>query len=115
LEFNPRHCYDASVYGGFEFWARGRGEIRFVVKMTQVVAEEFGGSCSHDCYDGHAKRIKLSRDFQHFVVQWDELKQTGFGTPLAFDARSLDAIEFSVLPEQTPFDFWIDDVSFIPR
>ena len=115
FEFNPRHCYDASAYGGLEFWARGRGEIRLIVKMTQVIAEEFGGSCSHDCYDGHAKRIKLSRDFQHFVVRWSELSQTGFGTPLAFDARSLDAIDFSVLPEETPFDFWIDDVSFIPR
>jgi len=32
-----------------------------------------------------------------------------------FDSRSLFSIQFSVLPEQTPFDFWIDDVSFIPR
>jgi hypothetical protein len=115
FEFNPRHCYDASAYGGLEFWARGRGEIRLIVKMTQVIAEEFGGSCSHDCYDGHAKRIKLSRDFQHVVVRWSELTQTGFGTPLAFDPRSLDAIDFSVLPEETPFDFWIDDVSFMRR
>ena len=91
------------------------GEVRVVVKMTQVMAEEFGGSCTHDCYDGHAKRIKLTRDFQHVVLRWEDLKQLGFGTPLTFDARSLNAIDFSVLPDETPFDFWIDDVSFIPR
>jgi len=115
LEFNPRHCYDASAYGGIEFWARGRGEVRVVLKMTQVMAEEFGGSCTHDCYDGHAKRIKLTRDFQHVVVRWEDLKQQGFGAPPRFDARSLDAVDFSVLAEETPFDYWIDDVSFIPR
>jgi hypothetical protein len=115
LELNPRHCYDASAYSGIEFWTRGLGEVRVVAKMTQVMAEEFGGSCTHDCYDSHGKRIKLTRDFQHVVLRWEDLKQQGFGTPLTFDAHSLDAIDFSVLPDETPFDFWIDDVSFIPR
>jgi len=115
LELNPRHCYDASAYGGLEFWARGRGELRLMVKMNQVMAEEFGGGCAHDCYDGHFKTIKLTRDFTHVVVRWNELKQMGYGTPLNFDPHSIDAIDFGVRPEQTPFDFWIDDVSFSPR
>jgi len=115
LELSPRRCYDASAYGGIEFWARGRGEIRTVVQMTQVVSEEFGGSCSHDCFDAHAKRVQLSREFRRVVVRWEELRQHGSGTPVPFDPRSLFSIQFSVLPEQSPFDFWIDDVSFIPR
>ena len=115
LELNPRRCYDASAYAGVQFWARGHGELRVVVQMTHVVSEEFGGSCTHDCFDGHATRIQLGRDFKRIEVRWAELRQTGFGTPLPFDARSLFSIAFSVLPEQTPFDFWIDDVSFIPR
>jgi hypothetical protein len=115
LELNPRRCYDASAYAGIEFWARGRGELRLVVQMTQVVSEEFGGSCTEQCFDAHAKNIKLSRDFEHVVVRWEELRQAGFGPPLPFDARSLFSVAFSVLPEQTPFDFWIDDVSFVQR
>jgi licheninase len=115
LELNPRRCYDASAYGGIEFWTRGRGEIRVVVEMTHVITEEFGGSCTHDCFDGHGKRIKLSPDFQHVVVRWEELHQGGFGSPVPFDARSLYGIKFSVQASQTPFDFWIDDVSFSPR
>jgi endoglucanase len=115
VSLNPHHCYDASAYGGVEFWARGRGEIRVGVKVTQVVSEEFGGSCQHDCFDSHTKRIKLSRNFEHIVVRWEELKQTGFGEAVPFDPHSLDSIEFSVLPEQTPFDFWLDDVSFSQR
>jgi hypothetical protein len=115
LELNPHRCYDASAYGGIEFWARGHGELRFVVQMTQVVSEEFGGSCTGQCFDAHAKRIKLSRDFEHVVVRWEELHQAGFGPALPFDARSLFSVAFTVLPDQTPFDFWIDDVSFVPR
>jgi hypothetical protein len=115
LELNPRRCYDASAYGGIEFWARGHGEIRAAVKMTQVVSEEFGGSCKQDCFDAHTKRIKLTRDFSRVVVRWADLSQKGFGKTVAFDPRSLYSIELEVPPEQTPFDFWIDDVSFIPR
>jgi hypothetical protein len=115
FELNPHRCYDASAYGGIEFWARGHGEIRAAVKMTQIVSEEFGGSCSHDCFDAHTKYIKLTREFTRVVVRWADLSQQGFGTPIPFDARSLYSIEFSLTPEQTPFDFWIDDVSFSPR
>ncbi len=115
LTLNPHHCYDASAYAGIQFWARGRGEIRAVVKVTQVVTEEFGGTCQHDCFDVHAKTIKLSKQFEHVTVRWDELSQVGFGEQVPFDPHSLDGIEFAVRPEQTPFDFWIDDVSFLPR
>jgi len=115
LEFSPHRCYDASAYAGIQFWARGHGELRAVVQMTQVVTEEFGGTCTHDCYDAHAKLIKLARDFQHFTIRWEDLRQQGFGQPMDFDARSLHSMQFAVPTDQTPFDFWIDDVSFIQR
>lgn len=115
LTLNPHHCYDASAYAGIQFWARGRGEIRAVVKVTQVVTEEFGGTCQHDCFDVHSKIIKLSKEFERVTVRWEELRQLGFGEPVAFDPHSLDGIDFAVRPEETPFDFWIDDVSFLPR
>ena len=82
---------------------------------TGNATEEFGGTCSHDCFDGHGKRIKLSREFQHVLVRWEDLRQDGFGPPLKFDARSLYSIQFSARVDETPFDYWIDDVSFSPR
>jgi len=48
-------------------------------------------------------------------VTWAELKQRGFGQAVPFDPRSLLSLELSVDPEQTPFDFWVDDVSFLAR
>jgi len=114
-DFSARRCYDASAYGGLAFFARGRGSFNVVAKMTQIAAEEYGGSCSHDCYDSHRATVSLSSNWQEQRVTWAELKQKGFGQVVPFDPRSLLSLEFTVAPEQTPFDFWVDDVRFLER
>jgi len=114
-DLSARRCYDASAYGGLRFWARGRGTFNVVAKMTQIAPEEYGGSCTHDCYDAHRATLTLTNAWQEQRVTWGELKQKGFGQALSFDPRSLLSIEFSVTPEQTPFDFWVDDVHFLER
>ena len=114
-DLTPRRCYDASAYAGISFWARGHGKFNVVAKMTQVVAEEYGGSCTHDCFDGHHLSIPLTSNWEQHFVRWEELSQSGFGIAVPFDPRSLLSFEFQVPAEDTPFDFWIDDVSFILR
>jgi len=114
-DFSPRRCYDASAYAGLVFFARGRGSFNVVAKMTQIAPEEFGGSCTHDCYDSHRATIPLTNDWQAHRVTWAELKQNGFGQSVPFDPRSLLSLEFTVAPEQTPFDLWIDDIRFLER
>lgn len=114
-DFSPRRCYDASAYAGLVFFARGRGSFNVVAKMTQIAPEEFGGSCKHDCYDSHRATIPLSNEWQERRVTWAELKQKGFGQNVPFDPRSLLSLEFTVAPEQTPFDLWIDDIRFLER
>jgi hypothetical protein len=115
VELSPRRCYDASAYAGISFWARGRAKLRVAVKMTQVVDEEFGGSCVQDCYDSHGAAPTLGKEWQHYAFRWEDLTQRGFGTPLPFDPRSLFSVEFAVGADQPAFDFWIDDLSFLPR
>ncbi|HYP74961.1 MAG TPA: hypothetical protein VER12_03360 [Polyangiaceae bacterium] len=114
-DFSPRRCYDASAYAGISFFARGRGSFNVVAKMTQIAPEEFGGSCTHDCYDSHLAKIALSSRWQEQRVTWAELAQKGYGQPVPFDPRSLLSLEFTVSPDQTPFDFWVDDVRFLER
>lgn len=113
-ELTAKRCYDASAYSGLQFWARGRSQVRVVVKMTQVMPAQFGGSCETACFDGHFTEVKLTKDWRLISIPWTQLAQSGHGTPVAFDARSLIGIDFAVLPEHTPFDFWIDDLSFTP-
>ena len=114
-DLTARRCYDASVYAGLTFWSRGRGSFNVYVKMTQLVPEEFGGSCAHDCYDGHHAKVLGSAKWQEQRITWAELKQTGFGMQIPFDPHSLLSLELSVAPDQTPFDFWVDDVRFLVR
>jgi hypothetical protein len=114
-DFSARRCYDASAYGGLSFFARGRGSFNVVAKMTQIAPAEYGGSCSHDCFDSHRATIALTSDWQERRITWAELEQKGFGQVVPFDPRSLLSLEFTVGPEQTPFDFWVDDVRFLPR
>ena len=114
-ELTARRCYDASAYSGITFWARGHGSFNVVVQMTQIAPEEFGGSCTHDCFDAHRATITLSNKWQEQHVTWAELKQRGYGQVVPFDPRSLLALQFTVAPEQTPFDFWVDDVRFLER
>ncbi len=112
-DLSARRCYDASAYAGIAFWIRGKGHLEFGPKMTQIAPEEYGGSCTHDCYDGHRITVALSSDWQEVRVPWALLKQKGFGQPVPFDPHSLLSLEFLVLPEQTPYDYWIDDVRFL--
>ncbi|MEI9937130.1 MAG: hypothetical protein WDO69_07880 [Pseudomonadota bacterium] len=114
-DLSARRCYDASVYRGLVFWARGRGSFNVVAKMTQVAPEEYGGSCTHDCNDSHRATIPLGSNWQEVRVTWAELAQKGFGQAVPFDPRSLLSLEFTVAPEQTPFDFWVDDLRFLTR
>lgn len=115
VELSPRRCYDASFYAGVSFWARGRATLRVAAKMTQVVGEEFGGSCTKDCSDTHGALRTLTPSWTKYVLYWSELQQRGFGAPVPFDPRSLYSIEFAILERQPPYDFWLDDVAFLER
>lgn len=115
FELSPRRCYDASAYAGVAFWARGQAQLRVAAKMTQVVAEEFGGSCVKDCFDGHGAERLLTKDWQRYEVRWEELAQSGHGLAVPFDPHSLFGVDFTIPAGRPPFDYWLDDVAFIER
>jgi hypothetical protein len=109
-------CYDASAYAGIEFWAKGAGKIRVGLQMIDVQDVRYGGLCQSNCYDTHKKVIELTSTFRKYVVPWEDLKQLYVaGPPVTFDPRRVRFLEFGIPPESTPFDVWIDDVSFVPR
>jgi hypothetical protein len=109
-------CYDASAYAGIELWAKGPGQIRVGLQMIDVQDVRYGGLCQSNCYDTHRKIIELTPTFRKYVVRWEDLKQLYVaGAPVAFDPRRVRFLEFGIAAENTPFDVWIDDVSFVPR
>jgi hypothetical protein len=42
------------------------------------------------------------------------VEQRGYGRP-GFDPKQLHSIAFLIRPEDTPYDLWVDDVSFVKR
>lgn len=113
LKFEPP-CYDASTYAGVAFSARGPGRLYISASEVRVVPVEWGGTCTRDCYNTHARKIDLDGTWRRFEVRWSELHQRGYATaPL--DPRSLHTLSFNVHAEDTPYDLWIDDVAFLTR
>jgi hypothetical protein len=48
-------------------------------------------------------------------VRWDELEQLNPSQRIPLDTKRIRFLEFSVHPEETPFDLWLDDVSLLPK
>ena len=115
-ELSDASCYDASTYAGFELWAKGKGTVRIGVQMIDVQDSKYGGFCKSDCFNSHRKVVELGRTWQKFSFRWEELRQLYPGGPqLELDPKRIRFLEFSIPAESTPYDIWVDDISFIPR
>ena len=109
-------CYDASAYAGVSFVAKGPGVVKVGLQMLDIQDVRYGGLCKTDCYNAHRKVVELSKSWKEYTVRWEDLHQLyEAGPPLAFDPSRVRFLEFSIAPEDTPFDLWIDDVSFVKR
>ena len=115
-DFATGSCYDASAYDGVEFWAKGQSAIHVGVQMIDIQSPKFGGFCSGDvCYNSHRKRVTLSPGWKRYTVRWHELEQLNAAARIPLDTKRIRFLEFSILAEDTPFDVWLDDVSFVPK
>lgn len=111
--FTPA-CYDASVYRGLSFQARGPGRIYVSPRESRVIPLAEGGTCERDCYNQHVKKIELESEWKTFEVSWEEVRQHGVERhPL--DPSRLNSIAFLIRAEDTPYDVWLDDLRFLTR
>jgi hypothetical protein len=110
LELGPT-CYDASVYRGIAFDVLGPGRVYAGVREVDAVPVERGGTCQSGCYESHLQAVYAASHWTHHEVAWTELRQRGSAKPV--DPRRLSGLEFLVRPEDTPYDLWIDDVTFV--
>jgi len=124
----PRSCvYDASVYRGIEFRARG-AEVRVSVEMDLNVpaSNTFGapGACTAvdpvDCYDRHNLKFTLSSAWGVYRLYWGDLEQQGYGDwhPV-FEPSRLLGLYFEVIQDPMnasipDYQIDVDDVVFLP-
>ncbi len=113
FDFRPS-CYDASAYDGIAFTAKGPGRLYVGVREMRIVPTQWGGTCTEHCYEAHQKKLDLGTSWHAYRVPWSEFRQRGYDAP-QLDPTRIHDIAFLVQPTDTPFDFWIDDVSFLVR
>ena len=106
---------------GVTFWARigdtSSNKVRFAISDKYSRPE--GGFCVENgamdvaCYDTFGVDLtQLDTTWRQYRIPFGGLTQREFGLPRpSVDSSSIYTIEFNFNPV-TPFDFWVDDISF---
>jgi hypothetical protein len=110
--------FDASVYGGFSFWAATGdnavppAEMPIGVMTTDTSGG--GGVCNPcgDYYRVRGKAIPLTHTWTRWEVKFSDMSQSGQGFP-QLPLRTTQLVSIMIWPEKT-YDIWIDDVRFEP-
>ena len=113
---DPKAPYDASRYEGISFFARRAPEsgASIRVKVPDTATDQDGGQCT-ECFNDFGKTLELSETWQQYVIPFNAMKQLpGWGSPRpgGVDTSSVYGVQFQFNSPGTPFDIWIDDVSF---
>jgi hypothetical protein len=121
--------YDASIYDGITFWARGEvttvdsssldskdvDSIKVQLMELDILPTAEGGRCDGEhgqCYDSHRTRIQVGSCWQRYSIAFADLAQDGWGQSGGeLNLDQLVGLAFEV-PKYTDFDFWIDDLAF---
>ena len=119
FSFSTKGMYDGSAWGGIGFWARvGAGTATTLrMQIPNGDTDPAGGVCtSHSpgCYDHYGIDLTFTTDWKYYVVRYSDLRQMGWGWPAPpFDGTRISGAQMQ-LGSKTSFDFWIDDVTFVP-
>jgi hypothetical protein len=121
--------YNGLQYSGvrFTFFTRSPPtfplQVSFLVATSATTPPEFGGTCTAGCFDdfGFVGQV-VPGDFTFSGgFTWDQLRQAGFGTPVAFDPSTIINLKWIVAfpnfgqdASADSFDFRLDDVAFLP-
>jgi hypothetical protein len=121
-----KYTYDARAYKGVSFWAKlGPTDmcapasdchiLRFNVSTRDT--DPRGNVCTF-CDDHFGTWLTLTTSWQKYTVLFSDFAQEGWGVPgpgegLRFDASRTYEVQFLVQPAGKPFDYWIDEVSFV--
>ncbi len=105
--------YDASVFDGLQFRAKGHGRVKLRISMPVNTPLTEGGQCTkagEECYDWPGYRFNLDPAWQTLDVPFCQLlPEYWFGDADEFDPTQLGAIHFQL---EGDAEFWLDDLQF---
>jgi hypothetical protein len=119
-----RAPYDAHMFNGIVFFGLGPAadaggtqtvKVQFLTSATTPISA--GGTCptTATCNDHYYWTATLpGTGWVPIKVDWSDstnFRQDNWGTQVAWDPKTLLAIQFYVNPANS-FNFWVDDISF---
>lgn len=117
-ETENRACaYDASVWDGLSFWAKGNVD-GFAVGLAEldVTPVEQGGRCTSMCYGTHRVEVDLDDCWRRYAFSFSEFDPVDWSPengPL--NASELTALQFYVYTGAAPnnrYEYWVDQIEF---
>ena len=119
--------YDVSRYTGLTFWAMAtRGsdvQLRLKIPMRAETEVADGGACTdtanHRCSDDWGEHFSLPEngDWKQVTVRFQDaaFQQEGWGAEYPWDPTDVLAIRIQAVDHgDVSYDFWIDDMYFMP-
>jgi hypothetical protein len=104
--------YDASVYRGIKFWARGNTSLKLIFAQANLSPGHPCSTCvlpNEECGRFYTTDVLLDDVWREYVIDWTILGHDfQGGTP--FGPDQLQTVQFEA--PAPAFDFWIDDVTF---
>lgn len=116
-EVGTRGPYDATLYRGIAFSAKGNVAMTVAVEVTGVTPTDRGGGCTPsttegmECDDLHGEAIALTGEWTEYLVEFGQLRQGGWGLAVPFSASEVTAVLFTT-DANLAFDVSVDDVRF---
>ncbi|HEY0712908.1 MAG TPA: carbohydrate binding domain-containing protein, partial [Polyangia bacterium] len=106
-------CYDATVYGGLEFWIRGKAgsKVSVAIQSAQVRA------LSRDLVGFWRGIVTVTGSWKKETIRFADL-MIDYGAPPPFDVTKVTGLGFEPILDPMDattrsFDFTIDNVAFV--
>jgi hypothetical protein len=122
-----RTQYDLSAYSGIALRAKSAATMPLRVSISDANTSPEGMVCVDTtdatnmarCGDYFGAEVTLGTEYQDFVIKFADLKQRGWGLPVAtgFDKTKAYTLRMQVKGSaQAPatFDLWFDDIRLVP-
>jgi poly(3-hydroxybutyrate) depolymerase len=111
-----RTCpYDAQVYSGVQFRAKGVGRVRVRLASPESTPVAEGGACTlpgNDCFDWPGVSLDLEPAWRVYTLPFCQFRPEGWSSAgFELDPSRLSAVHF-MLQSGSDVDFWVDDLTF---
>jgi hypothetical protein len=107
--------FSAVDFTGISFRIKGTGTVRFKLPTPDTIDIAIAptiGRCTMNCGDDFGATIALTPAWVTHTFTWAELRQEGWGAPVAFSEATLTAAEWLVATPSAMYEIYIDDLAF---